>query len=194
MYQLSQIKEKLLEKNYFIDEITVKEFLKNWKIEAIYEDEEGHEFYDDMALENILKGMELKSQGESDKEILDILTWQKIQKENLPQKVEIQTIEEAKEVEPQKISLDITNNTLSFLAETMAQKITQDVTAHLKESNLILDIQQIENLKKDNEIMAFQIKNLNEENKKLITKISDQAIENNKYKHIFGAVYIKEEK
>jgi hypothetical protein len=193
MYKLSQIKEKLLEKNYFIDEITVTEFLKSWKIEAIYEDEEGNEFYDDTALENIFKGMELKSQGKNEKEISNILNVQKKNnEENIPQKVEIQPIEDNKETMPQKISLDITNNTLSFLAETMAQKITQDVTAHIKDSGLLSDIQQVESLKKDNEIMALQIKNLTEENKKLINKISAQALENEKYKHIFGKVYIKE--
>lgn len=196
MYTLSQIKDLLIEKNYFIDEATVKQFLKNWKIEAIYENEEGQEFYDEQALKNTLNGMELKSQGKNDKEILiELSQLQEIAKENLPQKIETQPIKETGEnAEPQKVSLDISNRTLSFLAESIAQKITQDVTTHITESGMIADLEQTALLKRDNEAMAKQISVLMEENKKLIKKISGLAMENEKYKHVFGKFYLKDER
>jgi hypothetical protein len=196
MYTLFQIKEILLEKNYFIDEATVKQFFKNWRIEAIYENEEGQEYFDDMALKNILKGMELKSQGQNDNDIVIALSKsQDASKENLPQKVETTPIEESIEnIEPQKISLDISSRTLSFLAETMAQKITQDVTNHITESGMITNLEQTAVLKRDNEAMAKQISTLMEENKKLIKKISALAMENEKYKHVFGKFYLRDER
>lgn len=200
MYTISQIKEKLNEKTYFVDETTILKFLKNWKVEAIYEDENGEEFYDDVALEKIFKGMELKTKGESDRKIAFILNeGNEIIKNNLPQKVETlphedEKTEEESGAELKKFSLDITNQTISFLAETIAQKITSDVTDHIKESDMMKNSLEIDSLQKDNGIMAKQIKDLLEENKKLITKLSALKFENEKYKHVFGKFYVKEEK
>ena len=40
-----------------MDKHSLDLFLEDWKIESIYEDEDGLEFYDDLALEKIKKGL-----------------------------------------------------------------------------------------------------------------------------------------
>ena len=63
-------------------------FLEDWKIESIYEDEDGLEFYDDLALEKIKKGISLKAQGYSDEQIIAKLSRMeaKIEKNEEPAK------------------------------------------------------------------------------------------------------------
>ena len=56
--------------NYYIDKHSLDLFLQDWKIDSIYEDEDGLEFYDDLALEKIKKGISLKAQGYSDEQIV----------------------------------------------------------------------------------------------------------------------------
>ena len=41
MYSKKDIEKNLIEYNYFIDSVTLANFIKNWKIDAIYEDEDG---------------------------------------------------------------------------------------------------------------------------------------------------------
>ena len=48
-------------------------FLNDWKIDSIYEDEDGLEFYDDLALDKIKRGISLKAQGYSDEQIISKL-------------------------------------------------------------------------------------------------------------------------
>jgi len=44
-------------------------FIKNWKIDPIYEDEDGVEFFDNLSIVKIKKGISLKSQGYDNSEI-----------------------------------------------------------------------------------------------------------------------------
>ena len=66
MYNKKDIEKTLIEFNYFIDEITLSNFIKNWKIDPIYEDEDGVEFYDNIFVgvvstyESDLKGRDRK--------------------------------------------------------------------------------------------------------------------------------------
>lgn len=59
VYSKQEILDELSKKGYFIDAYTLDTFLEQWKIEAIYEDEESKEFFDkntlDIILENLFK-------------------------------------------------------------------------------------------------------------------------------------------
>ena len=63
MFNRESILKSLNTENYYIDKHSLDLFLEDWKIESIYEDEDGLEFYDDLALEKIKKGISLKAQG-----------------------------------------------------------------------------------------------------------------------------------
>lgn len=70
MFNRETILKNLNTENYYIDNHSLDLFLEDWKIESIYEDEDGLEFYDDLALEKIKKGISLKAQGYSDEQII----------------------------------------------------------------------------------------------------------------------------
>ena len=70
MYNRETILQSLNTENYYIDKHSLDLFLEDWKIESIYEDENGLEFFDDLALEKIKKGISLKAQGYSDEQII----------------------------------------------------------------------------------------------------------------------------
>jgi len=70
MYNRDTILQSLNTENYYIDKHSLDLFLEDWKIESIYEDENGLEFFDDLALEKIKKGISLKAQGYSDEQII----------------------------------------------------------------------------------------------------------------------------
>ena len=70
MYNRESILQNLNAENYYVDKHSLDLFLNDWKIDSIYEDENGLEFYDDLSLDRIKKGIALKSQGYSDEQII----------------------------------------------------------------------------------------------------------------------------
>ena len=70
MFNRETILKSLNSENYYIDKHSLDLFLEDWKIDSIYEDDDGLEFYDDLALEKIKKGISLKAQGYSDDQII----------------------------------------------------------------------------------------------------------------------------
>ena len=70
MFNRETILKSLNTENYYIDKHSLDLFLEDWKIESIYEDDDGIEFYDDLALEKIKRGISLKAQGFSDEQII----------------------------------------------------------------------------------------------------------------------------
>ena len=74
MFNRESILKTLNSENYYIDNHSLDLFFQDWKIESIYEDEDGLEFYDDLALEKIKKGISLKAQGYSDEQIITKLS------------------------------------------------------------------------------------------------------------------------
>ena len=70
MFNRESILKSLNAENYYIDKHSLDLFLEDWKIESIYEDEDGLEFYDELALEKIKRGISLKAQGFSDEQII----------------------------------------------------------------------------------------------------------------------------
>ncbi len=57
VYTKSEILEHLASKGYYIDNYTLDSFFEQWKVEAIFEDEKGQEFYDKNSLDLIINNL-----------------------------------------------------------------------------------------------------------------------------------------
>lgn len=195
MFNRESILKSLNTENYYIDKHSLDLFLEDWKIESIYEDEDGLEFYDDLALEKIKKGISLKAQGYSDEQIITKLSRMEAKVEKTPEPVQpVQPImvsdllsqqngtieenpstevvvqeEKAPEVIPQgkSFTLDVSSQTLQMLAEAVAKKISDDIT----NSDMVNKLVEAGGYKRDNEILAKQVKELLEHNKELSQRI-----------------------
>ncbi len=186
MFNRETILKNLNGENYYIDKHSLDLFLEDWKIEAIYEDDDGLEFYDDLALEKIKKGISLKAQGYSDEQIISKLSRMEakiekempivqespVQEENMTApSAEIVPAENnnAEQVIPQgkSFTLDVSSRTLQMLAEAVAKKISDDIT----NSDMATRLIEAGGYKRDNEILAKQVKELLEHNKELSHRI-----------------------
>lgn len=216
MFNRETILKTLNSENYYIDKHSLDLFLNDWKIDSIYEDESGLEFYDDLSLDKIKRGISLKAQGYSDDQIvvkLQRMTAKVDKKDNnsvetvvikdydMPiddnsneeSKSELMEIKNGQteyslaDIPPQKsFTLDVTSQTLQMLAEAVAKKISDDIansdvmTAKLIEAG---------GYKRDNEILANQIKDLLEKNKALSSRI--EQLENHTSKNFWKRVWGK---
>lgn len=173
MYNKQDILKNLNEFNYFIDESTLSSFIKNWKIDAIYEDEDGVEFFDSFAIIKLKKGISLKSQGYANEQIIYHIN--KILAEKPPVKKEKKavTAETATSAELQNLTIDVTGQTLQMLADAVAQKITSEIREHIQNSDFVQQLLQDGALKKDNETLSKQVEELSEDNKKLAQKVEE---------------------
>lgn len=185
MFNRETILKSLNSENYYIDNHSLDLFLADWKIESIYEDEDGLEFYDDLALEKIKKGISLKAQGYSDEQIITKLSRMeaKVEKIEEPtpaiQPVVINEIAAQPETAVEQVSqqeiipqgksftLDVSSQTLQMLAEAVAKKISDDIT----NSDMATRLIEAGGYKKDNEILAKQVQELLEHNKELSQRI-----------------------
>jgi hypothetical protein len=188
MFNRETILKSLNAENYYIDKHSLDLFLHDWKIDSIYEDESGLEFYDDLSLEKLKRGISLKAQGYSDEQIITKL--QKMEAKVEKREEPIQPIlvkdyislpdeektvtdltpqtQESPEILPQKtFTLDVTSQTLQMLAEAVAKKISDDITNSDMAGKLI----EAGGYKKDNEILAKQVQELLEHNKELSARI-----------------------
>ena len=196
MFNRESILKSLNTENYYIDKHSLDLILEDWKIESIYEDEDGLEFYDDLALEKIKKGISLKAQGYSDEQIITKLSRMEAKVEKTPEPAQpVQPImvsdllnqqnenteeenastevlvqdEKQPEVIPQgkSFTLDVSSQTLQMLAEAVAKKISDDIT----NSDMVNRLVEAGGYKRDNEILAKQVKELLEHNKELSQRI-----------------------
>ena len=195
MFNRESILKSLNTENFYLDKHSLDLFLEDWKIESIYEDEDGLEFYDDLALEKIKKGISLKAQGYSDEQIITKLSRMEAKVEKTPEPAQpVQPImvsdllnqqngtieenpstevvvqeEKAPEVIPQgkSFTLDVSSQTLQMLAEAVAKKISDDIT----NSDMVNKLVEAGGYKRDNEILAKQVKELLEHNKELSHRI-----------------------
>ena len=198
MFNREMILKSLNSENYYIDKHSLDLFLEDWKIESIYEDEDGLEFYDDLALEKIKKGISLKAQGYSDEQIVTKLSRMeaKVEKssEEVAQPVQPLMVselmneeEESTEVVPQEepssgksFTLDVSSQTLQMLAEAVAKKISDDIT----NSDMATRLIEAGGYKRDNEILAKQVKELLEHNRELSQRI--EQLESHASKHFWA--------
>lgn len=189
MFNRETILKSLNAENYYIDRHSLDLFLEDWKIDSIYEDEDGLEFYDDLSLEKIKKGISLKAQGYSDEQIIAKLQKMeaKIEKKEEPVQpilvkdyisvpednadvVETPSEEEkiVTDLTPQKsFTLDVSSQTLQMLAEAVAKKISDDIT----NSDMATKLIEAGGYKRDNEILAKQVGELLEHNRELSARI-----------------------
>lgn len=197
MFNRETILKTLNTENYYIDKHSLDLFLEDWRIESIYEDENGFEFYDELALEKIKRGISLKAQGYSDEQIVAKLakieakvekyeeTAKPVQPVILDEKgEEIEgrleevannlTVQETAKAQAEaftqqgkSFTLDVSSQTLQMLAEAVAKKISDDIT----NSNLTEKLIEAGGYKRDNEILAKQVKELIEHNAELSKRI-----------------------
>ncbi len=233
MFSKQQIIDTLNSEDLFIDNFLLDAFIKNWKIEPIYEDAQGVEFFDDMAVEKIKNGIQKKqpqceiniidkdeitpvdmavevqenpvqeeqseqnsqtdeqivSESSENQEISD-----EINEENLAQELPVTIINEVnKEVENElkNVTLDISNQTLAVLAESIARKITSDVAEFIKKTDFIEDAVQLGEFKKDNQMLIEKIDELISDNKVLIRRIEELEKDNKSFIKLFGNIYVK---
>lgn len=73
VYTKNEILQSLAERGYFIDSYTLDTFLKKWRVEAIFEDEQGSEFFDknalDLVMENLFSNSAQNNQQEAEEEV-----------------------------------------------------------------------------------------------------------------------------
>lgn len=188
MFNRETILKNLNAENYYIDKHSLDLFLNDWKIDSIYEDEQGLEFYDDLALDKIKRGISLKAQGYADEQIISKLQKMEAKIERKEEKVEPILVKDlfpvAEEVTPEVIdeehvvtdltpqqgksfTLDVTSQTLQMLAEAVAKKISDDIT----NSDMATRLIEAGGYKRDNEILAKQVQELLEHNKELSSRI-----------------------
>ena len=196
MFNRESILKDLNAENYYIDKHSLDLFLNDWKIDSIYEDESGLEFYDDLSLDKIKRSISLKAQGFTDEQIISKLakmeakvqkkeepvepilikdyldTPQETQPELLAQDVEVENEEEhiVTDLTPQRdksFTLDVSSQTLQMLAEAVAKKISDDIT----NSDMATRLIEAGGYKRDNEILAKQVQELLEHNKELSARI-----------------------
>ena len=181
MYNKNDILLKLNSENYYIDRRTLSSFITSWNIEAVYENEQKEEYYDDYAIEKIKKGINLKAQGFSDQQIIRKLrnvenpnTETTVFENNTPidlpsniENNELASTQTSNKSELRNLTLDVTTQTLQMLAESVAKKITEDI----KNSDMAEKLIEAGGYKKDNEILSQQVQELIDHNKKLAERI-----------------------
>lgn len=192
MHTKQHVIESLKEEHYILDNERFQEYVKLWKIDPVFEDEDGIEYFDDLSISKLKQGIDLKNKGKNDLEIISHLN------RELSQKSEgslVATGDDKIQIKEglSNVTVDITNQTLNLLAESIAQKITLDITEKVKDTDFFKPVMNNGKLKRDNEVLAKQVEKLIEENKKLISRNNFLQQEYGKFKHILGNVYIKQD-
>lgn len=239
MFSKEKIIEILNSEDVFIDKFILDAFIKNWKIEPIYEDADGIEFFDEMAIEKIRNGIKQK-QPKCEINIMDKdeitpvdmavempeITSEQTTEQESPVQPELEsqcehTPESAQEIfeqstpvievtdpkelpvtildevnkevenELKNVTLDISNQTLAVLAESIARKITYDVADFIKKTDFIEDAVQLGEFKKDNQLLLEKIDELVSDNKILIKRIEELEKDRSSYVKLFGNIYVK---
>lgn len=176
MYKKSDILIKLNSENYYIDNRTLSTFIGLWNIEAVYEDENKEDYYDDYAIEKLKKGINLKAQGFPDdsisrkiKKIVEDVDYIENNKQELITNIDNNELSEVSTTKPlmKNLTLDVSTQTLQMIAESVAQKITEDI----KNSGMAEKLIEAGGYKKDNEILSGQIDELINHNRKLAERI-----------------------
>ena len=205
MFNRETILKNLNAENYYVDKHSLDLFLHDWKIDSIYEDDDGLEFFDDLSFDKIKRGISLKAQGYSDEQIIAKLKRMEAKpadstkiiepimvkdylniKEDEISDVEVQndissvndinSINESNSQKEKCFTLDVSSQTLQMLAEAVAKKISDDIT----NSDMATRLIEAGGYKRDNEILAEQIKTLLEHNKKLSARIEELENKSNK--------------
>ena len=220
MFSKDKIIEILNEEDLYIDNFLLEAFIKNWKIEPIYEDAQGVEFFDEMAVEKIRNGIKQK-QPKCEINIMDkdeikpvdmavevaetfVPDIEPVAEESHNQdetdnadivpELPVSILNEVnKEVENElkNVTLDISNQTLAVLAESIARKITYDVADFIKKTDFMEEAVQLGEYKKDNELLIKKVEEIIADNKILIKRIEELEKEKRSFVKLFGSIYVK---
>lgn len=183
MLSKDDILKKLSAENYFIDLKSLEVFISDWKINAVFEDENGIEYYDDISVKKIRKGITLKAQGYPDETIatkleerpqIQPVTPEAVQQTIFPmeQTALVDTTTTANKMG--NLTLDVSSQTLQMIAEAVAKKISDDI----QNSDFAKELIEAGGYKRDNEILSKQIAELLEDNKKMAQRL--EALETKK--------------
>jgi len=199
MYSKKDIVKSLNEFNYFIDEQVLGNLIKNWKVDPVYEDDDGVEYFDSLSIIKIKKGIRLKSQGfDTDQivyhmsKILEEKEAEEEEKAEIVEKIPTISTTEAptsnQPVDTKAFTIDITSQTLQLLADAVANKITSSIKGEIKSQiqnsevikELFLSVNKEPDveLKKDNEELSHKVEELLDDNKKLAQRV--ELLENGK--------------
>lgn len=178
MYRKEDVLRKLNSDNYYIDMRALDTFIKDWRLDPIYEAKDGTIFFDDIAIFKLKKGISLKSQGYNNEQICYRIHKSSIDlNEDDMQEDEFKStaLEEIKPQAPEvrNVALNVTNQTLQILAEAVASKITDDIKNHIDSSQFAEKLVEAGEYKKDNETLAKQIVSLIADNRKLAKRIDE---------------------
>ena len=180
MLSKDDILKKLSAENYFIDKKSLEVFISDWKIDPVFEDEYGVEFYDDISVKKIRKVITLKAQGYSDDSIAEKIIDRPQPKQDIERIEQSLTttqdfsISETPTPKLNNLTIDISTQTLQMIADAVAHKISDDI----KNSEFAKDLIEAGSYKRDNEILSKQIAELLEDNKKMAERI--EALESKK--------------
>ncbi len=192
MLTIEQVKENLEFFDYYLDMEILCNYLINWNIDPIYEDDHEIVYFDDFAVSKLSEGIALKNQGHNDKYIKDCLNkdLQDISKGITPMDNPNRYRQENNEPK-NSLAVDVSTNTFDLLAQSLSKKISNNVAEQLLHADVFESIIGAGKLQRDNELLAAQIDKLISENKKLIKKVKGLELECNSYKQVMGSLYVK---
>ena len=199
MFNRETILKNLNSENYYIDKHSLDLFLNDWKIDSTYEDEDGLEFYDDLALAKIKRGISLKAQGYSDEQIITKLQRMEAKVEKKEEHVQpilvkdyldtpvdsdkeehiitdlTPTPTEKYEVEESTSELtpqkSFTLDVSSQTLQMLAEAVAKNISDDITNSDMATRLIEAGGYKRDNEILAKQVQELLEHNKELSARI-----------------------
>jgi hypothetical protein len=190
MYNKQELIKHLNDFNYFIDENVLNGFIKDWKIEPMYEDDDGIEFFDNIAVVKLKKGIRLKSQGYDTEKIvfyLNKMLEDSAEKKEQPEVKPTEVLSKTDFLEVSNLgksdkklsnfTIDVSSQTLQMIAEAVAQKISVEIKNQFQNEEFIQKLipesvkAREEELRKDNETLAKQVQNLIADKKQMEDKI-----------------------
>ncbi|MBQ4115074.1 hypothetical protein IJD34_06685 [bacterium] len=215
MFNRETILKNLNSESYYIDKHSLDLFLNDWKIDSIYEDESGLEFYDDLSLDKIKRGISLKAQGYSDEQIITKLQKMeaKVQKKEEPiepinvqeylnnetqlkseENTSVVSIESDKESEntvtdlTPRIEKSFTLDVTSQTLQMLAEAVAKKISDDITNSDMATRLIEAGGYKRDNEILAKQIQELLAHNRELSDRIEQLESHSSRsfWKRIWG--------
>lgn len=166
IYNKNEMIKKLAENGFFISLSTLNSYIQKLRIDAIYENANGVELFDELAYERISVALSQRNAqngeagGEEEVEDVEVETKNLLE---LPQQVL-----EQKLTGENAFKLDISENTLNMIARTIARKIAKQVNtifanedekskklAHYEEKNLKLYAQLGESEKENQKLRVL---------------------------------------
>lgn len=178
IYNREDLLKKLTQESFYIDEATLNTYLKELKIEAIFEDN-NVEFFDSTSLERIIELIKNQRKVILDNSKAQSERQDEIRTKLLPADIDLTELA----VNPNNsFKLDISEKTLNMVARAISKKIVRQVNNvfsgdNLKDGNLTLFIE-------ENKRLTLKLKMLEDENELLKKRLEE---EKSNYKpSIFG--------